>query len=96
MSDKVKFYWASIAGADPEPVEIIEIAGRKAVITIGCSDPFFLDDTMISIRIDKNMMERPHKRGFQTAEEAEAARLAYEQQPKTQRYHQTHGWRGPR
>lgn len=51
MLRKTKFYWASIAGADPEPVELIEIDGRKAIYTCGCGDPFFLDDADTKIRL---------------------------------------------
>lgn len=41
---KTEFRWASIGGADPEPVELVEIDGRQAVYTCGCGDPFYLDD----------------------------------------------------
>ena len=42
---KTEFWWASIAGADPEPVEKTEHDGRPCVYTLGCADPFYLDAT---------------------------------------------------
>lgn len=56
MSDtlprKTTFAWASIAGAPPEPVEVVDeksfmgigSSTRKGVLTTGCQDPFWLDD----------------------------------------------------
>ena len=52
MADrKTEFYWASIGGADPEPVELVEIDERKAVYTCGCGDPFFLDAPDCPVRL---------------------------------------------
>lgn len=52
MTDrKAEFYWASVAGADPEPVELVIIDGRKAIYTCGCGDPFFLDDKAVKITL---------------------------------------------
>lgn len=48
---KTKFAWASIAGADAEPVELIETDGRQGLLTIGCQDPFWLDDPAAGIVI---------------------------------------------
>lgn len=48
---KTEFYWASIAGAEPEPVELCTINGRRAVYTFGCGDPFFLDDKDTPVRL---------------------------------------------
>ena len=57
---KMLFAWASIAGAEPEPVELIEVDGRKGLLTIGCPDPFFLDDESAGIVIyDGNPINRP-------------------------------------
>lgn len=47
---KTEFWWASIAGADPEPVERCEIDGRPAVYTCGCADPFYLDEKDCPVR----------------------------------------------
>lgn len=57
---KVDFGWASIAGADPEPVELIETDGRKGLLTIGCEDPFWLDDESVGIVVyDGSPLSRP-------------------------------------
>lgn len=48
---KTEFAWASIAGADAEPVELVEIDGRKGLYTLGCADPFWLDDSATGIVI---------------------------------------------
>lgn len=40
---KAEFWWASVHGADPEPVEKTEHEGRPCVYTMGCEDPFYLD-----------------------------------------------------
>jgi hypothetical protein len=54
MSDrKAKFCWASIAGADPEPVEMVRIDGRPAIYTCGCADPFYLDDKSVPVRLGR-------------------------------------------
>ncbi len=44
MERKTEFWWASIGGAEPEPVEKTEHEGRPCVYTLGCADPFYLDD----------------------------------------------------
>ena len=41
---KTEFWWASIHGADPEPVEKTEREGRHCIYTLGCADPFYLDE----------------------------------------------------
>ena len=46
---KTTFAWASIAGADAEPVELMEVDGRKGLYTLGCADAFWLDDASIGI-----------------------------------------------
>lgn len=48
---KANFAWASIAGADAEPVELIEVEGRKGLYTLGCADPFWLDDLSVGILV---------------------------------------------
>jgi hypothetical protein len=40
---KIEFWWASIAGADPEPVEVTSLDGERVAYTCGCADPFYLD-----------------------------------------------------
>lgn len=46
---KTEFWWASIHGADPEPVEKTEHDGRPCVFTLGCGDPFYLDDVPCAV-----------------------------------------------
>lgn len=89
MSEKTTFAWASIAGADPEPVEVIERDGRKGVLTIGCADPFWLDDESAGVRLDWNTLRRPAL--IQTVAEKNAAEVRY-----GLRSAGFHGWRGPR
>lgn len=52
---KTSFYWASIEGADPEPVELVLIDGRRAIYTCGCNDPFFLDDKDVKIKLGEEV-----------------------------------------
>lgn len=47
---KTEFWWASIDGADPEPVERTKVDGRPAVYTCGCADPFYLDEPDCPVR----------------------------------------------
>jgi hypothetical protein len=59
-TSKTNFAWASIAGADPEPVELIDIDSRKGLYTIGCADPFWLDDDSAGIVVyTGSPLERP-------------------------------------
>jgi hypothetical protein len=46
VSDKNKseFWWASIAGANCEPVEVTMIDGKRVAYTCGCGDPFYIDE----------------------------------------------------
>lgn len=46
---KTEFWWASIHGADPEPVEKTEHEGRPCVYTLGCADPFYLDEPGVQL-----------------------------------------------
>ena len=41
---KTEFYWASVGGADPEPVEVVREGPVTKVFTFGCPDPFVLGD----------------------------------------------------
>lgn len=93
MSEKASFSWASIAGADPEPVEVIERDGRRAVLTIGCPDPFFLDDEAACVRLDWAMMNRPNL--VTTQAERERASAAYEAKKRAGVF-TGHSWRGSR
>ena len=86
---KALFGWASIAGADPEPVEIVELEGRKAVYTLGCADPFYLDEDPPRVTIYMNKLLRPHNP--MTREEVDKLARGYEERKAAK-----HGWRGAR
>lgn len=49
VTRKARFAWASIAGADAEPVELITEKGREGIYTLGFADPFWLDDESAGI-----------------------------------------------
>lgn len=102
---KTEFYWASIAGADPEPVELATVDGRQAVYTCGCADPFFLDSDPVALgaarympgdssstRLDLRKPIEPLERPL-LANKEEAAEIARHYHPPTK---VAHGWRGPR
>lgn len=84
---KAEFVWVQVAGAKPEPGEIVEIDGRKAVLTIGCADPFFLDDPAKLVEIHYATMYRPTDVTTMTEQREYAARRIAEGR---------HGWRGAR
>ena len=80
MDRKTEFWWASIAGADPEPVEKTEHEGRPCVYTLGCADPFYLDLELCPILFVPQPMarmpsalERPRHPDAAAAEAAERA-----------------------
>lgn len=85
-SRKTEFWWASIHGADPEPVEKTEHEGRACVYTLGCDDPFYLDEPGIE-QIER--MTRPL-----LPDQALAAQASEEARRRA--YNAKHGWRGPR
>ena len=88
---KEKFAWASIAGASAEPVELIEVDGRKAILTCGCPDPFYLDDATVNVVV----YDAPAfalKRPSNPRTQAEQDRLDQEYRNRPVR----HGWRGSR
>jgi hypothetical protein len=89
MIRKATFAWASIAGADAEPVEVIEQDGRRGVLTTGCQDPFWLDDDKAGVLLYVNTLKRPHP--LETQEQRAARQKEYEAYRATR-----HGWRGPR
>lgn len=92
---KTLFYWASIAGADLEPVEVIEDKGRKGVLTTGCADVFWLDDVSAGVVLYDEPFKRPENP--ETAEKREARTreyLARRERMWAAGLH--HGWRGPR
>lgn len=89
ITRKTEFWWASIAGADPEPVEKTENEGRPCVYTIGCADPFYLDhDPVLLIRsYPDGHLTRPRHPDIVAAEQAEALAT---------NLRRGHSWRGPR
>ena len=44
MNDKAKFYWARIGDGNFEPVAVTGKKGSRMAYTIGCPDPFAVDD----------------------------------------------------
>lgn len=80
------FAWASIAGADAEPVEIVDIEGRSAVFTLGCPDPFWMDQGFVVVYANK--LDRPLNPETDKQREAREA--------KWRASKSGHGWRGPR
>jgi hypothetical protein len=87
MERKARFGWASIAGADAEPVEIIEKNGRTGVLTTGCEDPFWLDDKKAGVLLYANELQRPKPL------ETDAQRNEREEQYRQYKASH-HGWRG--
>lgn len=103
---KTKFYWASIGGADPEPVEVTAVDGKRVAFTLGCPDPFPLGrgshvrlgrcarawggSEDFFTTIQPEPMDRPVAA---TADQTtrEKERIAWENRPVSQ-----HRWRGAR
>ncbi len=40
---KVEFWWASVAGADCEPVKVTTLGAERVAYRCGYADPFYLD-----------------------------------------------------
>ena len=103
---KSEFWWASIYGADPEPVEKTERNGRPCVYTIGCADPFYLDDAGAVVFVEERMTRPPGPvEAKLSADDWQAQRDAARKGLKTylspyggrRRVSEwAHGWRGPR
>ena len=90
MERKTEFWWASIHGADPEPVEKTEHEGRPCVYTCGCADPFYLDEgAILFVRTHPlGKLDRPEHPSKHLAERAAT--------PIWRQGHPYHSWRGPR
>lgn len=98
MNRKTEFAWASIAGADPEPVELIEKDNRKGLYTIGCEDIFWLDDESAGIVVyDGNPLTRPSNPETQEQREAREAKFRAVERAKKAAYawHSEHAQHGP-
>lgn len=103
---KTEFWWASIHGADPEPVEKSEHEGRPCVYTLGCADPFYLDDAN-AVELIGESLPRPlapkaaQLKADDWQAQRDAARAGYTTylSPYGNRRRVSewaHGWRGPR
>lgn len=103
---KSRFFWASVAGADPEPVEVTEIDGRQVAYTCGCADPFYLDDSACPVvlgRMGSSVSAGKEWRYFTPESPKQLERyplvksLENERQEAERRYVKgAHRWRGPR
>lgn len=105
---KAEFYWASIGGADPEPVELVVIDGRRAVYTCGCGDPFFLDDKTVRVKLGTSSASICGGSPTWVFDDLGAARpmqrpgrmATAEKRAQKEAYHTrvpvVHSWRGPR
>lgn len=98
---KSQFFWASIAGADSEPVEVTKLDGRKVAYTCGCADPFYLDDRDCPVVLllsddDEDGKPSPMERLPTPAmtKRAEDTWLRKARRDRAAGMH--HGWRGPR
>ena len=98
---KVEFWWASVAGADCEPVEVATVDGERVAYTCGCDDPFYLDRPecpVVLVPIDWDFTSGgdgvglPLQRPLTPAEERKAERAERRQE----RALRAHSWRGPR
>lgn len=89
---KTEFWWASVAGANCEPVEVTTKDGERVAYTCGCADPFYLDRADCPVELvpatgqTLGAMERQLTPKQDVRAEAKWRR--------EQRQH--HGWRGPR
>jgi hypothetical protein len=105
---KVEFWWASIHGADPEPVEkTVTDDGRACVYTLGCADPFYLDESPCPVLfIEDEAMLRPKHPDKEAADLAAMAVAANKgrrtyvsssgKREPVLGWSRGHGWRGPR
>jgi hypothetical protein len=48
-TDKAEFYWAIIGDANPEPVAVTMLDGKRVAYTIGCPDPFDLEGGCVEL-----------------------------------------------
>lgn len=85
---KSPFGWASIAGANPEPIELAELDGRPCLYTIGCEDAYFLTDGNVVVYADE--LRRPNN--LLTQEQIDEK----ERKWRLDESKRKHSWRGPR
>jgi hypothetical protein len=84
---KSEFWWATVAGADCEPVEVVKKDGERLAYTCGCGDPFYLDrpDCPAVLVDEMNRPMTPKKEKNYYRRQARQAAIAV-----------SHSWRGPR
>ena len=83
---KAEFFWGVIGDANPEPVSVVEKDGKRWAYTIGCPDPFRLDDVDANIELLGLRLIPPLKPAEQQALREERERRLGPGTP-------THGWR---
>lgn len=96
---KSQFYWASIAGADSEPVEVTKVDGRRVAYTCGCADPFYLDDpdNPVQLLLEEGDDKPEPMDRLPTPAMKKRAAASYERKLRRDRAAGIHhGWRGPR
>jgi hypothetical protein len=89
---KSQFWWATIAGADCEPVEVTKLDGERVAYTCGCGDPFYLDRPDCPCVLVPDYSGEPMERPLTPKQEAAQLRRERRQMAAAGR----HGWRGPR
>ncbi len=102
---KTVFYWASIAGADPEPVEVATVDGKRVAYTLGCPDPFPLGKGS-PVKLGREALEwGGHDVFFTTYSPSPMDRPMHASEHQKQREKERiewenliieHRWRGPR
>ncbi len=103
MTDKTQFYWAIIGDANPEPVAVTTLDGKRVAYTIGCPDPFDLDSGNIELVESSGMFgggvwrEEPVKLSPpEKLKSADHTRLRQEAEMRLERDKKrgiSHGWR---
>lgn len=95
-SRKAEFWWASVAGAKCEPVEVAMKEGERVAYTCGCADPFYLD------RPDCPVVLVPTRRANHEAGQMDR-QLTSQQEKRADAAHrrqlrelESHRWRGDR
>lgn len=107
MADrKTEFWWASVVGADCEPVEVTMLGGERVAYTCGCADPFYLDRpdglvvlVAIGSRYDHEsgvMVPAPLERPLTPKQEGIKLKARDAQIKLDAKRGIHHGWRGPR
>lgn len=90
MADKkADFQWAVIGDANPEPVSVVTKGGKRLAYTLGCADPFELDDPDANIELlGHSLIPPPKPADVRRQRELRESRLAAEKLAGI-----VHGWR---